>query len=48
MSIVSQHHLADIMVEIARGLNKSSLTVQEQLNLVLESAQETVPGIDAV
>ncbi len=47
MSIVSEHHLADVMVEIARRLNQSSLTIQEQLNLVLEDAHETVSGIDA-
>ena len=44
--IDAEHHLADVMGEVARILDQPH-TVEEQLTLVLEAAADTIDGVDA-
>jgi GAF domain-containing protein len=46
LTIESEHHLADVMGEVARILDQPH-TVEEQLTLVLEAAADTIDGVNA-
>jgi len=46
LTIDSEHHLADVMGEVARILDQPH-SVEEQLTIVLEAAAETIDGVDA-